>query len=253
MVEIVERAMSYHPQPLNILNPQHSNHPTNNQPIIMKIKAIITGVTGMVGEGVLHECLQNDLVEQVLILGRRPYGMTHPKLKEIVHGDLYDLSAVEEQLKGYNTCFFCLGTTSVGKSEEEFTKVTYTLTMHVATTLSRQNPDMTFCYISGSGTDSSEKGRVMWARVKGKTENDLMKLPFKQVYNFRPGYMQPTKGLKNTLPYYKYVSWLYPFLRLVMPNFVTTLRELALAMIHAAAQGYSKSVLEVRDIVAKAK
>jgi len=219
----------------------------------MKIKAIITGVTGMVGEGVLHECLQNDLVEQVLVLGRRPYGMTHPKLKEIVHGDLYDLSAVEEQLKGYNTCFFCLGTTSVGKSEEEFTKVTYTLTMHVATTLSRQNPDMTFCYISGSATDSSEKGRVMWARVKGKTENDLMKLPFKKVYNFRPGYMQPTKGLKNTLPYYKYVSWLYPFLRLIMPGFVTTLRELALAMIHAAAHGYSKSVLEVRDIVARAK
>ncbi len=219
----------------------------------MKIKAIITGVTGMVGEGVLHECLQNDQVEQVLILGRRPYGMTHPKLKEIVHNDLYDLSAIEDQLKGYNACFFCLGTTSVGKNEEEFTKVTYTLTMHIAETLSRQNPDMTFCYISGSGTDSTEKGRTMWARVKGKTENDLMKLPFKQVYNFRPGYMQPTKGLKNTLPYYKYFSWLYPVLRLLFPRFVTTLSELGLAMINATAFGYSKPILEVPDIVARAK
>ena len=219
----------------------------------MKIKAIITGVTGMVGEGVLHECLQNDQVEQVLVLGRRAYGMTHPKLKEIVHNDLYNLSAIEDQLKGYNACFFCLGTTSVGKNEEEFTKVTYTLTMHIAETLSRQNTDMTFCYISGSGTDSSEKGRTMWARVKGKTENDLMKLPFKQVYNFRPGYMQPTPGLKNTLPYYKYFSWMYPFLRLVMPRFVTTLRELALAMINATAQGFPKSILEVPDIVARAK
>ncbi|MCC6281743.1 MAG: NAD-dependent epimerase/dehydratase family protein [Saprospiraceae bacterium] len=215
----------------------------------MKIKAIITGVTGMVGEGVLQECLQSDLVEQVLVLGRRPCGITHPKIREVVHNDLYDLSAVEDQLKGYNACFFCLGTTSVGKNEEEFTRVTYTLTMHVAETLSRQNPDMTFCYISGSGTDSTEKGRTMWARVKGKTENDLMKLPFKRVYNFRPGYMQPTKGLKNTLPYYKYISWLYPALRFLFPRFVTTLSELGQAMIHAAAFGYSKSVLEVPDIV----
>ncbi len=219
----------------------------------MKIKAIITGVTGMVGEGVLHECLQNDAVEQVLILGRRPYGMTHPKVKEIVHNDLYDLSPIEDQLKGYNACFFCLGTTSVGKNEVDFTKVTYTLTMHIATILSRQNPDMTFCYVSGKSTDSTEKGRVMWARVKGKTENDLMKLPFKQVFNFRPGYMQPTKGLKNTLPYYKYLTWLYPVLRFLLPSFVTTLQELGLAMIHATENGYTKNIIEVPDMVALAK
>lgn len=214
----------------------------------MKIRAIITGVTGMVGEGVLHECLQSDNVEQVLILGRRPYGLVHPKVKEIVHADLYDLSAIEDQLRGYNACYFCLGTSSVGMSEEDFTKITYTLTMHVATVLSRQNADMTFCYVSGGGTDSTEKGRVMWARVKGRTENDLMKLPFKQVFNFRPGYMHPTPGLKNTLSYYKYLSWLYPVFKLLFPGFVTTLADLGRAMIQVTLRGYSKPHIEVRDI-----
>ena len=214
----------------------------------MKIKAIITGVTGMVGEGVLHECLQSDQVEQVLILGRRPYGLVHPKVKEIVHADLYDLSAIEDQLRGYNACYFCLGTSSVGMNEEDFTKITYTLTMHVATVLSRHNPDMTFCYVSGGGTDSTEKGRVMWARVKGRTENDLMKLPFKQVFNFRPGYMHPTPGLKNTLSYYKYLSWLYPVFKLLFPGFVTTLADLGRAMIQVTLSGYSRQHIEVRDI-----
>lgn len=218
----------------------------------MKIKAIITGVTGMVGEGVLHEALQHESVEQVLVVGRKPCGISHPKLREILHPDFYDLSPIAEQLKGYNACFFCLGTSSVGMQEADFYKVTYTLTLHMATLLSQQNPDMTFCYVSGAATDSTEKGRVMWARVKGKTENDLMKLPFKQVYNFRPGYMQPTKGLKNTLPYYKYISWLYPFLRFVFPNHVSTLRELGLAMLHAVIGGYRKNILEVKDIVALA-
>ena len=202
----------------------------------------------MVGEGVLHECLQSDQVEQVLILGRRPYGLVHPKVKEIVHADLYDLSPIEDQLRGYNACYFCLGTSSVGMNEEDFSKITYTLTLHVATILSRQNSDMTFCYVSGGGTDSTEKGRVMWARVKGRTENDLMKLPFKQVFNFRPGYMHPTPGLKNTLSYYKYLSWLYPVFKLLFPGFVTTLRDLGLAMIQVTLHGYSKQHIEVRDI-----
>ncbi|MBL7783126.1 MAG: NAD-dependent epimerase/dehydratase family protein [Saprospiraceae bacterium] len=214
----------------------------------MKIRAIITGVTGMVGEGVLHECLQSDQVEQVLILGRRPYGLVHPKVKEIVHADLYDLSPIEDQLRGYNACYFCLGTSSVGMNEEDFSKITYTLTLHVATILSRQNSDMTFCYVSGGGTDSTEKGRVMWARVKGRTENDLMKLPFKQVFNFRPGYMHPTPGLKNTLSYYKYLSWLYPVFKLLFPGFVTTLRDLGVAMIQVTLYGYSRQHIEVRDI-----
>jgi uncharacterized protein YbjT (DUF2867 family) len=215
----------------------------------MKIRAIVTGVTGMVGEGVLHECLQHVDVEQVLVLGRKSCGVKHPKLKEIVHSNLYDLSSVEGQLSGFNACYFSLGTTSVGKNEEEFTKVTYTLTMHVASTLSKLNKEMTFCYVSGSGTDSTEKGRLMWARVKGKTENDLMKLSFKQVYNFRPGFMRPTKGLKNALSFYKYIDWLYPFLRLTMPGMVSTLAEVGRAMINVTLYGYKKNVLEVKDVV----
>jgi len=214
----------------------------------MKLRAIITGVTGMVGEGVLHETLNHPDTEAVLILGRRPYGLKHPKLKELVHDDLYNLSSIEDQLKGYNACFFCLGTTSVGKKEPEYTKITYTLTMHVATTLSRLNSDMTFCYVSGGGTDSTEKGRSMWARVKGKTENDLMKLPFKAVYNFRPGYMHPTKGLKNTLSGYKYLSWMYPAFKVFFPNYVSTLKDLGDAMINATLKGYNKNIIEVKDI-----
>ena len=218
-----------------------------------QINAILTGATGMVGEGVLHECLQHPSVSSVLVINRKPCGVVHPKLKEIIHADFYNLSAIESQLLGYNACFFCLGMSSVGMNEADFTKGAYTLTMHVAETLSRLNPDMTFCYISGAGTDSTEKGRQMWARVKGKTENDLMKLPFKRVYNFRPGYLQPTKGLKNTLPYYKYVSWLYPILRPIASKYMSTLSELGLAMINSVLKGSDKQVLEVKDIIALAK
>jgi hypothetical protein len=218
----------------------------------MKIKAIVTGATGMVGEGVLHECLLCNDVEQVLVLTRKPTGISHPKLQEIVHKDFFDITPIQDQLKGYNACFFCLGVSSVGMKEPAFFKLTYTLTLHVATILSSQNPDMTFGYISGSGTDSTEKGRIMWARVKGKTENDLMKLPFKKVYNFRPGFMKPTKGLKNALPFYKFINWMYPFLRNVFPNYASTLSEMGLAMINAVRYGYDKQVLEVKDIVALA-
>jgi len=218
-----------------------------------KLKAIITGATGMVGEGVLHECLLHPQVESVLVINRKPCGVTHPKLKEIIHQDFFDLSAIENQLSGYNACFFCLGVSSIGMKEPDYYRLTYTLTMNAAQTLSRLNPDMTFCYVSGGGTDSTEKGRSMWARVKGKTENDLMKLPFKNVFAFRPGYMHPTQGLKNTLPSYKYMSWMYPFFRAVFPKFVSTLAELGLAMINAARFGYDKPVLEVRDIVELSK
>ncbi|HEY8782438.1 MAG TPA: NAD-dependent epimerase/dehydratase family protein [Mucilaginibacter sp.] len=218
-----------------------------------KIKAIITGATGMVGEGVLHECLLHSDVEAVLVINRKPCGVVHPKLKEIIHKDFFDVSAIESQLSGYNACFFCLGVSSIGMKEPEYYKLTHTLTMNVAQALSKLNPDMTFCYVSGGGTDSSEKGRSMWARVKGKTENDLMKLPFKRVFAFRPGYMHPTKGLKNTNPYYKYITWMYPFFRKVFPNMVSTLAELGQAMINAARFGYEKQILEVKDIVALAK
>ena len=219
----------------------------------MKIKAILTGATGMVGEGVLHECLSHPDVEQILVINRKPCGVVHPKLKEIIHADFFNFSAIENQLQGYNACYFCLGVSSIGMKEDAFTKFTYTLTMHVATTLSRYNADMTFCYISGKGTDSSEKGKLMWARVKGKTENDLMKLPFKKVYAFRPGFMKPTKGLKNTLAAYKYMGWLFPVLRLLTPGYVCTLKEVGDAMINVVLKGYDKNVLEVKDIIALAK
>ena len=202
----------------------------------------------MVGEGVLHECLLHPDVELVLIITRRPSGYSHPKLKEIIHSDFYDLSTIENQLSGYNACFFCLGVSSLGMKEEEYRRVTYDLTMHMAQTLVKLNHDMTFCYISGAGTDSTEKGRLNWARVKGKTENDLMKLPFKAVFAFRPGFLKATEGLKYTLPYYKYFAWLYPILRPIFPNMMGSLHELGLAMINAAKLGYIKKVLEVRDI-----
>ena len=202
----------------------------------------------MVGEGVLHECLQHPEVENVLVISRKPCGVSHPKLKEIIHSDFYDLSVIETQLNGYNACFFCLGVSSVGMKGPEYYKLTYTLTMHVAETLSRLNSGLTFCYVSGAGTDGTEKGRMSWARVKGKTENDLSKLPFKAAYAFRPPFMLPTKGLKNALPYYKYVNWLYPLARPLFLGYFITLKELGLSMINCVLSGSGKKVLEAKDI-----
>ncbi|WP_317898553.1 epimerase [Aurantibacillus circumpalustris] len=219
----------------------------------MKLKVILTGATGMVGEGVLHECVLHPEVEEILVLTRKSSGYINPKIKEIVHSDFFNLSSIENKLHGYNACFFCLGVSSVGMNEANYTKMTHTLTIHVAETLCKINEGMIFGYISGAATDSTEKGRSMWARVKGKTENDLKKLSFKKVYLFRPGYMQPTEGLKNPLKYYKYISWMYPFLRFAFPSAVSTLKELGLAMINSAAKGYDKSILEVKDIVKAAK
>jgi uncharacterized protein YbjT (DUF2867 family) len=213
------------------------------------MNVILTGATGMVGEGVLHECLMHPEVHKVLVLGRRHCGVHHPRLEEIILPALNDLSSIKEKLGGFNACFFCAGVSSVGKKEEAYKALTHTLTLQVASTLVEINRDMVFCYISGASTDSTEKGRVMWARVKGKTENDLLKLPFKKAYLFRPGYMQPTRGLKNTLRFYKYFSWMYPFLRATMPKSVCTLGELGKAMINAVLTGYDKNILEVEDIV----
>jgi uncharacterized protein YbjT (DUF2867 family) len=218
----------------------------------MAIKVILTGATGMVGEGVLHECLNHPGIEKVLIINRKPSGMAHQKLTEIVHADFFDMSPIRSSLKGYDACFFCLGVSSIGMKEPEFKKYTYDLTLHFATVVAETNPDLEFSYISGTGTDSSEKGRTMWARVKGKTENDLLRL-FKRAYMFRPGYMHPTKGLKNTLKSYRYISWLYPVLKKVWPNKVSTLKELGLAMINIAINGYEKNIVSVADIKIAAK
>src|SRR5690606_26192341 len=160
----------------------------------MGFKAIITGSTGMVGEGVLHECLHHPEVDKVLVINRRSLGIDHPKLTEIIHQDFFDLTHIEHHLDGYDACFFCLGVSSIGLNEEKYHRLTYELTMNFARTLVNLNRNMIFCYVSGLGTDSSEIGRSMWARVKGMTENHLQLLGFKDAYMFRPGFMQPTPG-----------------------------------------------------------
>lgn len=218
----------------------------------MKIKAIITGSTGMVGEGVLLECLNHPDVEQVLVINRKPGGRSHPKLREIIHGDFFNLAPIEPQLIGFNACFFCLGVSSVGMSEEAYKRTTYDLTLNVGRVLAESNPEMAFCYVTGASTDSTEKGRVAWARIKGATENALLKL-FKNSYMFRPGFMKATPGQKNLKSYYKYLAWIYPIGRAVYPAGFCTLREVGQAMINAAGKGYAKQILEVKDIVALAK
>ena len=214
----------------------------------MKIKTIITGSTGMVGEGVLYQCLKHPNVESVLVINRNPCGVKHDKLKEIIHKDFFDLSQIESQLSGYNACFFCAGVSSIGKKEEEYKRITYDLTMNFAKTLLKLNPEMVFTYISGVGTDSTEKGKSMWARVKGKTENDLLKLPFKAAYMFRPGYIHPTKGLKNTYKIYKVLAPFYPIWKILFPKYIVTLEEIGKAMINVVLKGSEKKILECVDI-----
>jgi len=218
----------------------------------MAISAIITGATGMVGEAVLLECLANPAVSQVLVINRNPGGVSHPKLREIIHADFFDLAPIEAQLAGYDACFFCLGVSSVGMDTAQYRHVTYNLTLGVAQVLARANPEMTFCYVTGKGTDSSEQGRIAWARVKGATENALLRL-FKRAYMFRPALMKAYPGQKNLNPYYKYLAWIYPIGRALIPASFCTLQEVGRAMINAAAKGYPKRVLEVSDIVELAK
>jgi uncharacterized protein YbjT (DUF2867 family) len=215
---------------------------------VNKIRVVITGVTGMVGEGVLHECLLSSDVEKVLVINRRPCGVNHPKLSEIIHQDFYDLTSVASAVSGYHACFFCLGVSSVGMKKADYEKMTYDLTMGFAKTLVKANPEMQFCYISGAGTDASEKGRIHWARVKGKTENDLQKLGFTHTWLFRPGILKPTKGLKNTLGFYKWTGWLAPVIENLMPNAISSLAQLGQAMIQVVEKGYEKNILEVKDI-----
>jgi nucleoside-diphosphate-sugar epimerase len=219
----------------------------------MKIRAIVTGSTGMIGEGVLHECLLHQDVDSVLVINRKPCRVKHEKLQEIIRKDFFDLTFVEDQLAGYNACYFCAGVSSVGKKENEYKHITYDLTLNFANVLLKHNPGMTFCYISGAGTDSSEKGRIMWARVKGKTENDLLKLPFRDAYMFRPGYIQPTKGLNNAYKIYKLLSPFYPILKIVIPGHVVSLAEIGKAMINVTREGSDKKILECRDIVQQSR
>jgi len=218
----------------------------------MKINAVIFGATGMVGEGVLHEALNHPDVESVLVIGRKPCNVKHQKLREIIHSDFFSYATLERELKNYNACYFCLGVTSIGKSESDYTRITYTLTMAAARVLARLNPGMTFCYVSGAGTDSTEKGKIMWARVKGKTENDIAKLPFKAAYAFRPGYIKPMRGLKNAYKISIVLGWFYPVLHALFSKHVCTLRDLGRAMLRVTEAGYPKKILENVDIAAAA-
>jgi uncharacterized protein YbjT (DUF2867 family) len=209
------------------------------------MKVIITGATGMVGEGVLIECLENKQVIEILSLSRKSCGMTHPKLKECLIPDFMNIEQYAKELSGYDACFYCAGVSSIGMNEEKFTKIIYDTTLHVAKTLSQLNPDMVFTFVTGQGTDSTEHGKIMWARVKGKTENALMQLPFKGQYNFRPGFMKHFKEQKNVKTILKVVSWFFPIL---FPKQSLTLQEVGRAMIQVVNKGYSKNVLEIQDI-----
>jgi uncharacterized protein YbjT (DUF2867 family) len=210
------------------------------------MKVIITGTTGMVGEGVLLECLENPAVERVLSVSRRPSGHTHPKLTECLVRDFRDLGGVEPQLTGYDACFYCAGVSSVGMKEADYTAITYDTPVHFAETLARLNPGMVLIHVSGARTDGSEQGKVMWARVKGKAENALARLPFKAVYNFRPSLMKPTPGQKNIKSTYRVMLVLYPLLNLFFPGI--PLRQVGLAMINCVRFGAPKGVLEAGDI-----
>ena len=214
------------------------------------MKVIVTGSTGMVGEGVLLECLQNEAISEILSISRKPCNIQHPKLKELLILDFTKLNEYTQDIQGYDACFFCAGISSVGMKEVQYTHITYDTTIAFAQALLKANPDIGFCYISGAHTDSSEKGRLMWARVKGKTENDLAKMGFKKEYNLRPGGMTPFPEQKNKKALYAFIV---NIIRLFSPSSIISLSELGKAMIHAIQRNDVKNILEIKDIKALAK
>jgi uncharacterized protein YbjT (DUF2867 family) len=220
------------------------------------MNVLLFGATGMVGQGVERECLLDPVVQLVETVGRTARGAQHPKLREIAHQDLWHYEAIEGKLSGFDACFFCLGVASSGMREEDYEQVTYGITMAAAETLSRLNPQMTFIYVSGAGTDSSERGRAMWARIKGKTENALLRLPFRAAYMFRPGIIQPLYGArsKTTLyqVFYGLSKPLLPLLRKTFPDYVLTTQQMGRAMLSVARHGYPRKILETKDIRALA-
>ena len=226
------------------------------QPVALRphrlMNVLLFGATGMVGQGVLRECLLAPDVQRVTTVGRSATGQSHERLRDIVHADLTDLSSLDAQFAEVDACYFCLGVSALGLSEEAYTKLTYDLTLTVAEMLVRANARMTFVYVSGMGTDSTEKGRTMWARVKGRTENALLHLPFAHAYMFRPGIIIPMHGIisKTTLYRITYavLSPLYPLLKLAMPRTITSTEQVGRAMLAVARTGYPKSILEAADI-----
>ena len=212
------------------------------------LKVLLTGATGMVGSGVLIECLESDDVSQVVAVGRRSCGVKHPKLTEIIHKDFLDYSSIEGSFAGCDACFYCLGVTSLRATEAEYTRVTLDYTLKFAEECKRQSPEMTFCYVSGAGVDSTRQNGLMWVRVKGRTEKGILEMGFKRAYCFRPGFIQPMKGVKPSWNFYKFTGFLYPLLK-KLPKYVCSTEEVGLAMIRTALRGASASTLESRDIV----
>ena len=216
------------------------------------MNVLILGATGMVGQGVLRECLLDDGVARVVTLGRTATGQAHPKLQEIVHADLLDLSPVQDRLGGLDACFYCLGASAAGLSEAEYTRINYAMTLSVAETLVRLDPDVVFVYVSGAGTDSTERGRTMWARVKGRTENALLRMPFRSAYMLRPGLIVPMHGVKSKTPlyraFYTVLAPVLPVLKALFPRSIITTEQLGRAMLRLARSGYPKHVLEAADL-----
>lgn len=219
----------------------------------MKIKVIVTGASGMVGRGALLECLDHGQIDQVLSIGRSHLDMDHPKLKQIIHPDFSDFSSIKNDLAGYDACYMSMGVSAAGLSEEKYTEITYYYTMALAQVLLEVNQDMTITYVSGEGTDSTEKGRSMWARVKGKTENDLLRLGFKQAFMFRPGVIIPLRGIKSRTRlyqfFYDYFMWLVKLVKIIAPNSVVNTTQIGLAMINATFHGYSQKIIRPKDIL----
>ncbi|MCB9014884.1 MAG: epimerase [Lentimicrobiaceae bacterium] len=219
-------------------------------------KVILTGATGMVGKGVLLECLDHRAIGEVLVIGRNPVSLKHPKLKELIHSDFNDFNTASIDLKGYDACFFCMGVSAAGLNEDQYKQITYAYTLSLAKVLHRMNPAMIFNYVSGQGTDTTEKGRMMWARVKGKTENDLIQLGFRRAYMFRPGAIIPLRGIKSRTKSYQFIydhfMWLVKLIRLISPDSVVTTTQIGQAMINTVLQDYEKQILKPRDILALA-
>ena len=216
------------------------------------MKVMLFGATGMVGAGVLQECLLDPRVTSILVVGRQTCGIMHPKLQEILHADFFNYSDIQQQFADTRACFFCLGVSSVGMAEEAYRHLTYNLTLAAARSMLAVNDQLTFCYVSGAGTDTTERGRMMWGRVKGATENALLRLGFKAAYMFRPGFIQPLKGIRSKTRWYQAIYTalgpLLPFLRRVAPRYVTTTEAIGRAMIRAVVNGYPKPILETEDI-----
>jgi uncharacterized protein YbjT (DUF2867 family) len=220
------------------------------------MKVVITGSSGMVGEGVLQECIESTAVKEILVVNRKTANSKNPKIKEVVIKDFFNLGEIAQNMKGYDACFFCIGTSAVGKDEETYTKITYDLTLNFAETFLEQNKNSIFCYVTGAGTDSTEQGRTMWARVKGRTENKLLAMPFKSAFMFRPGYIQPLKGVTSSTNWYSLIYKLFSPVYLILKHFPSTATNtvnIGKSMIEVAKGNYSRNILGNKEINELAK